>query len=291
MKTLTMLLLKLMALLPRPVAQALGHLIGNLNYWTQSRAAQVTAVNLALCGQDPGLQKSSLQATGKTMMETPAVWLAATSRIDTWFGEIYGEAILRAAVDNERGVLILLPHLGNWELFNVFYRRYGNMTALYQPPGQPGLDEMMHAVRSRHGNEMVPTDRRGVMRLYRVLEEGGSVVILPDQVPASGRYIPFCGVDALTDELAARLVKKTNAIALMMAFVRRADGRFDVHISEVERDLYGETEPALASMNRMIESTIALAPEQYQWEYKRFRERPAGEKKVYRFNKTPGVHQ
>ena len=291
MRTVILTVLRIWSLLPLRFLQMLGAMIGSIHHWTNSRAAQVTEVNLELCGLNKDLRRQSLQETGKTMMETPAVWLGARGRIDAWLGEVHKESLLREAVLADQGLLILLPHLGNWEMFNVFFRRYGKMTALYQPPRSPALNEIMRNVREGHGNEMVPTDRRGIRRLYRVLKGGGTVVILPDQVPVTGRFIPFFGTAALTDELAVRLLKKTGAKMLMLAFLRRFDGKFDVYVSEADEILYqGDPVSAMTALNSMVESAIALGPTQYQWEYKRFRERPVGEKKVYRFNKPARVH-
>jgi KDO2-lipid IV(A) lauroyltransferase len=50
----------------------------------------------------------------------------------------------------------------------------------------------------------------------------------------------------------------------------------------VGEDLYSEDiQTSLAALNRGVEAIVALAPEQYQWEYKRFRDRPAGESPAY----------
>jgi len=285
------LLLHILAALPRGLLQRLGVLTGIANHRLNTIAAKVTRVNLGLCGQDPDLSQKSLIETGKTLMETPAVWLGDPDRIDRWITRVEGESLLEEAIKEDRGLLMLLPHIGNWELFNIFYARYGKMTAMYQPPRRASLNRLLLDVRRRRGNEMVPADRRGLTRLFKALNEGATVVILPDQVPTSGSYVPFLGQQALTDELGVRLLQRTGARALGIFILRNAEGRFDVVIREPDPDIYSADMPtAMASMNQLIESGINLAPAQYQWEYKRFKARPAGAKKVYRFNKPPGVH-
>ena len=291
MSSILLSVLSLWAKLPRPILQLLGSALGSLHHFANTRPAQVTAANLAVCGQDADLRHESLRETGKTLLETPAIWFGTQDRLEDWFGEIRGESLLRESVQSDRGLMVLLPHLGNWELFNVFYRRYGRMTALYRPPRKAALDDVMRRVRGLHGNEMVPTDRRGIRRLYQVLESGGTVVVLPDQVPANGQFVTFFGTAALTDELAVRLQKKTAARALMLSFLRRRDGRFDTHILEPPESLYeGDRMSALTTLNSTVEKLVQLAPAQYQWEYKRFRERPKGAEKIYRFNKPAGYH-
>ena len=148
----------------------------------------------------------------------------------------------------------------------------------------------MAEVRARRGNRMVPTNRAGITALFRTLRDGGTVVVLPDQVPASGVYVPFFGHEALTDELSARLLQRSGAKALGLGILRREDGRFDVHVQAPGDDIYLGDNRAVTAVNALVEQIVMLAPAQYQWEYKRFRERPSGEPKIYRFGKSTRTH-
>ncbi|MDA0977280.1 MAG: lysophospholipid acyltransferase family protein [Proteobacteria bacterium] len=293
---LTRILLGGMAMLPRRLAQRLGSLLGWCNARFNTRSAAVTRANLALCCPETedceAWVKRSLIETAKTLMETPAVWMSDPQRTDQWIAEIEQEADLLQALRSDKGVLLILPHCGNWELLNVFFRRYGRMTALYQPPRQPALRPIMAEVRARSGNEMVATDRQGIAALYRRLKTGGTVVVLPDQVPASGTYAPFFGQMALTDELSVRLVRKTGAQALGIALLRKPDGLFRVVVKKPGPEFFSDEMPvALAGLNALVESLARIELDQYQWEYKRFRERPAGEEKIYRFGRPPALHR
>ena len=295
--TIVRALLTLAAKLPRKLAQGAGTLIGLGHYYFSSQASKVSAANLELCfpdktpGERQALQRMSLIETGKTMMETPAVWLGNLVTLDSWVTSVCHENLLVDAMASGRGTLILLPHVGNWELFNIYFRRHGTMTALYHPPRQAYLQDLMADVRSRHGNDMVPTTTGGLANLYKRLKSGGNVVILPDQVPASGKFVPFYGQAALTDELAARILRKTGAIAVCACVVRNPDGCFRVVFSEPDAQIYAEdVDESLRAVNALIEECASSFPEQYQWEYKRFKERRPGEAKIYRFRKPPGVH-
>ena len=272
----------------------MGELLGRLSYRINTRAAKVTRVNIGLCLPEESqelLTRNSLIATGKTVMETPAVWFGSSDEVDRWITTVHNEGLITEALEAETGTLVLLPHLGNWELFNVAFRRYGRMTALFQPPRHPGLQPVMSAVRARHGNQMVPANRRGVATLYKTLQAGGTVVVLPDQIPANGSYTSFFAQSALTDVLSARLLQKTGARAVGAAMIRQEDGRFELHFLAPESGIYDrDVNLATRAVNGLVEQAVMRAPDQYQWEYKRFRERPVGEPKVYRFNKPPGVH-
>ena len=279
MTTLLYMTLQQLAQLPRPLLQWLGRLLGQTHFLLNTRSARVTRINIDLCFPDlPAadrrqLVKASLKATGMTLFETPAVWLGKTSRLQGWITEIHNESLLLEALAAGRGLIVLLPHIGNWELFNFYFKRYaddhGPMTALYQPPKQEVMDGMVRQVRQQHGNQVAATDSAGLRKLYATLKEGGTVVVLPDQVPARGDLAPFFGQPALTDTLTSRLAARTGAKILSSAVIRKPDGRFAVHLDQASQQ--GLITPAL--INQLVEQAVNLAPAQYQWEYKRFKQR------------------
>ena len=286
-----------MALSPRWLSQFFGRLVGRVNFQLETRAYQVTSANLQLCFPEltdverDSLVKASLLSTGQTLMETPAVWLAGQGVLEKWIVRVCSENLLDEALSGGTGIIVLLPHIGNWELFNVYFASRGKMTALYQPPRQVYLRQTMEKIRSQFGNEIVATNTRGLTRLYRVLEEGGVVTLLPDQVPASGLYVPFFGHQALTDKLLSRLVLKTGAKVVIACVIRLEDGRFEVRFRSAEENIYStDIELSMRAVNVAVENCVEETPTQYQWEYKRFRERPTGERRIYRFNKPESFH-
>jgi KDO2-lipid IV(A) lauroyltransferase len=67
-----------------------------------------------------------------------------------------------------------------------------------------------------------------------------------------------------------------------MCAALRISGGWELHFLPVSEDLYSEDiETSLAALNSGVEAIIALAPEQYQWEYKRFRDQPPGVSAAY----------
>ena len=290
-------LLKLISIWPRPFLQVLGKAFGWVKYVTNSQAAQISRQNIQLCypqlsqKKQTQLLRASLSQTGQTLFETPSVWLSADSTLQPWIDEIKGEMVLTRAINASKGVIVVLPHFGNWELFNSYFSKYGSMTALYQPPRQQYLKEIMLHIRSGFGNEFVPTTKMGIFRLVRCLDAGGLVTILPDQVPRKGIFSDFFGNQALTDLLIPKLLRRTGAAAVAVTNKRKTNGHFTLICQEPDSNIYSMSDKLSArGLNKTIEACVAQAPEQYQWEYKRFRERPVGEKKLYRFKKPVEFH-
>ncbi len=291
------LVLRLLARLPRPASQFIGRRIGDINYLIRSRSFLVTEANLKICFPQLGaderrdLSRASLANTGQTLFETPAAWFGKPDSLKAWISEIVGEEILMDALDEDAGVVILLPHVGNWELFNSYSADIAPITALYQPPRQDFMRPLMEHVRENFGHELVATNVKGLARLYRVLSDGGVVTILPDQVPANGVFADFFGVSTLTDILVSRLLQKTKAQALVVCLTRLTNGQFRVKFERADPGIYDEDiDISVRAVNASVEKCVRENPAQYQWEYKRFRERPVGEKKLYRFDKSDGFH-
>jgi len=290
----------LMSWFPRRLSGLIGDFIGTVNLSLQTRSAKVTRTNIDLCF--PELSESersllvaeSLKNTGKNVMETPAAWMGSFGRINQWITGVENREIVEQAYKEGNGVIIILPHLGNWELFNVYYAHHpvGEMTGLYQPPDKAYLQHIMAEIRGRFGNEVVPTTRQGITRLYRCLGNGGLVTILPDQVPETGDFVDFFGEKALTDRLISRLLGKTGA-RVVCCFIKRLPENkgFTACFREPDPDIYSKDRLiSMAGVNKSVEACVREVPAQYQWEYKRYRERPSGELRVYNYEGDSWTH-
>ena len=187
----------------------------------------------------------------------------------------------RKALASEDGVILLIPHLSNWEVFGFYVGDEFPTTIMYQPPKNPRLDRLMREARSRSGIHMAPTNRKGVAQVLAALQRGELFCILPDQVPPQegGVYAPFFGEQAFTMTLVSRLIMRTGA-RVFCGFAKRlprARG-FKVIVKEANELIYSEDlEQSAIGLNKSVEQCVEIAIAQYQWEYKRFRRRPDGE--------------
>jgi KDO2-lipid IV(A) lauroyltransferase len=289
-----LLLAKAVALLPLRVSRWLGVLLGSLFYWIPNRERHVAAVNLELCfpertpQQRQRMLRRSLIEGMKTMLELPAIWL---DEPDIWMSRVDGqdgERILRQLLAQGRGVIVAIPHLGNWELHAHFLAAVGPFTALYRPPREAVLDDIIKSGRSRSGAKLVPTDVQGVKSLYTALKAGEIVAILPDQQPkgrdkSAGVFAPFFGQPALTMVLINRLARKTGA-AVLFSFGERLPGLggFRLHWNRAPAGIDDpDPEVAATALNLGVEQCVRLCPEQYQWSYKRFEASPDGGRSRY----------
>lgn len=289
--TLIKLLLRLFAGLPLRMAHAVGAIIGTWFVFMPNKLRSITRTNIALCFATMGEQERtrllhrSLIETGKTMTEIGALWLWPRDRMLALVSRVSGEHLVKEALTQGKGVILVAPHLGSWETVGLYCSAHYPITSLYRPPRMSALDSMMRAARQRLGATLVPTDAGGIRALYRALEKGEVVGILPDQEPSAGTgvFAPLFGVPAYTMVLVARLALKTKA-PVIFAYAERLplSSGYHLHFLRAPPALHeGSVEDSTRAMNAMVEECVRALPDQYQWSYKRFRSRPAGEKRFY----------
>lgn len=239
--------------------------------------------------QNEQLSKASIISTFQTMAESGPVWLWPTAKVMKHVLEVEGLELLNEAHARGKGVVVLAPHLGNWEVLGVYLDSCGcgQTSLLYQAPKNQHLDKLIYNARSRRGAKLVGTDTKGVAMLLKALKNGEIAGILPDQVPpeSGGEFAPLFGKEVLTMTLVSRLIQKTGARAVLgFAAKIRVEGKegWKIIFRKPDEKIYAEhIQLSLLAMNKSIESLVNEYPEQYQWEYKRFKRLPPGQERPY----------
>ncbi len=291
MHPLALFLLRFVARLPLSVLHGAGTLLGWLSWLVPNPNKTVALRNLELCFPQQGraarhaLARRYLIEAGKTLTETIALWLGDPERLRAYTREVRGGELLEQALAQGKGVIIVSPHIGSWEYVGLYCAALHPMTCLYRPARKQGLESVVVSGRERMGMRLAPTDTRGVRILLQALKGNELIGILPDQDPRdeAGAFAPFFGVPAKTMTLLPRLAHKSGAPVLFACAERLPRGRgFRLHFLPAPEGLAGnDTIAAAAALNQGVEQCVRIAPEQYQWAYKRFRTRPEGEASLY----------
>ncbi|MEO6410127.1 MAG: lysophospholipid acyltransferase family protein [Burkholderiaceae bacterium] len=260
-----------------------GSLLGWAAYLLSPSYRNRFRAQAAQAGVAPAARRAAVAHAGRMVAELPWLWLRApgaqlTSRV-TW----HGEALLRAAHAQGRGVVFMTPHLGCFEITAQAYAElYANSlapaTVLYRPARQGWLRELMAQVRQRAGLVTVPASLAGVRQMIRALRRGEVVGLLPDQVPPAGLgvWAPFFGRPAYTMTLAARLVQQTGAVPLLIWGERLPRGAgYALHTVAFDEALPDDPQrqaESAAAVNRAMQRLIAQCPQQYLWGYHRYKQ-------------------
>lgn len=285
------LLFHFFAKLPLRSNHAIAALLGRVLFYFPSRIKKVSEANINIAfahlplSEKQALLKQSLIAYCKTVTEVAPIWLWPNEK-SLRFLTVSEKEIMQSAVKDNKGVIFLTPHIGCWEICGLYMGQQTPITSMYQQPKMKELDALTRMSREKTGATLVDTSRKGLMALIKALRAGESVAILPDQTPKdlkSGIFAPFYQRPALTMTLITNLVQKTGA-TIVFGWGRRLPGGQGYHLEFLKADdaLY-DPDPLVATtaLNHQVERIIAMAPEQYQWAYKRYKKVPEGLDKVY----------
>lgn len=282
-------ILKSISWLPLPVARVVGKALGALIVILNLQPLRTAKINLALCYPEMSkqdikrLSAKRMSHLAQALFETPKVWRAGNAGVAEKILAIKGLELFETSLLEGLGTILVIPHQGNWEVIGLWASQQAAMTSLYDPPRMVELEAWIKTSREQAGATLVPTNLRGVAALIKALQRGEITGILPDQQPPpnSGDFAPFLGIQTQTMTLIHKLLQRSGSRALMCTALR-VRGGWEIHFLPVARQIYSDDQQtSLAALNQGVEAIIALAPEQYQWEYKRFRARPDGEPPVY----------
>ncbi|MBD9536897.1 MAG: lauroyl acyltransferase [Stenotrophomonas sp.] len=267
----------------RTLADTVAWLWGGID----ARESRVTRRNLELAYPELGadqrrrLHRQILRTTARQALETLYLWTHdPADNLARHLKQRNGQALYDAALASGKGVIVIAPHYGNWELLNQWLAERGPIAIVYAPPENPVGDEFLQLCRGGDNVRQVRAEGPAVRQLFKVLKDGGATGILPDQQPKNGdgEFVPFFGVQALTMTLVNRLAERTGA-TLLYAWCERIgpDLEFALHVEPAEPAIADADLPtAVATLSAGIERIARRDPSQYQWTYKRYTLRPPG---------------
>jgi KDO2-lipid IV(A) lauroyltransferase len=274
---------RLLALLPLPVLQWLGGVLGWVVYWASPAYRRRIRENLpAAAATDAAERRRVLRRAigegGKQALELAWVWSASAAQIQARVQTANPQTI-DALLQQDRAILMLTPHLGCFEVIAQHHmtRAAGKarpMLALYRMPRKAVLRPLFENARRRHGLLLAPADLHGVRLMLRALRDRQIVGLLPDQVPSRGEgvWAPFFGRPAFTMTLPARLARTHDALVVLVYAQRLPRGAgYRIHWEPLAAPLSGDSAADAATLNRAMEALILRCPEQYLWSYNRYK--------------------
>jgi len=286
------LMAKGLAALPWPVLRRLADAIAWAWRRLDARESRVARRNLELAfpellpSEREEMHAGVLRYTARQFLETLRIWTRPAAANLPMIREQHGAGLFDAAVASGRGLIIAIPHYGNWELLNHWMVERTGICVLYRAPQSAVGDAFLRKARHCPGDRVtqVRAEGQGMRQLFTTLRDGGAVVILPDQQPKSGDgvFAPFFGIPALTMTLLSRLAHRTGAKVLFLWCERIGDDgtpAYSLHVEEAPAEVSDEDPvAATTAINATVERIARRAPTQYQWTYKRYTLRPSGRK-------------
>ena len=154
------------------------------------------------------------------------------ARADCWhrMGRL---ANLAAAQARGKGVLLLTPHLGNWEFGAAFFVQHGfKLLVLTQPEPEQGLTKLRQASRARRGVEtlVVGEDAFAFIEIIKRLQAGATVALLVDRPPPPTAVTVELFGRPFQASIAAAELARASGCALLPTYVVRQSGGYSASL-------------------------------------------------------------
>ncbi|HXS68918.1 MAG TPA: lysophospholipid acyltransferase family protein [Candidatus Polarisedimenticolia bacterium] len=221
---------------PRGVCLSFGRILANIYWKLASSRREIIIQNLL-----PALNNDRAAATKKAKelihgfaIKVVDLWrYEAGLPIENTFGHATGWERFENALAQKRGVLLLTPHLGNWEFGGPWLTQKG-ITLQVVTMAEPGKNftQLRQRSRARWNIEtlVVGTDPFAFVEIIRRLEAGAVIALLIDRPLAStSATVNLFGKPFAASTAAAELARASGSVLLPVYLPRRGN-TYEAHV-------------------------------------------------------------
>lgn len=267
-------------LLPLKLVFRLGAMLGTLAYYLAIPFRRVVYSNLRIAfGNEKSeteiriLAKTHFKQLGANLLSCFKIAKLEKSQVEKIF-ETENLDRLDAALEQGKGVILVLSHLGNWELFAQIcqFRSQYSWGTIYRALDNRYIENDFCKLRTQRGVQLFDR-KRGFKSPIQFLRNGGALGILVDQHAGdTGFWLPFFGRLASTSGLAGVCALHTDAILLPIAIYTQGTARWKLSVSEpIPTSKDDTTESIALKINRSVETQIRRSVPDWFWVHNRWK--------------------
>ncbi|OEU64760.1 MAG: hypothetical protein BBJ57_03025, partial [Desulfobacterales bacterium PC51MH44] len=193
--------------------------------------------------------------------------------------QIKGEANLHNALKEEKGVILISAHLGNWEIMPLYWSLYFKtpIAVVARQIRNNIFNRWIDRLRTRFGNRVI--DKEGALpEMTRTLRQNKMLGILIDQGTKSslGVKITFFNKFVTATPAAVLLAMRCKSPVLPVFCTRNDDGILTITVEpplslERTNDLRADLKTNTQIIMDAIEKAVREYPEQWFWVHKRWK--------------------
>jgi len=267
---------------PYPVAMAMARGLARLLFdvFRFKRSRTLGRISAAFPEKTPREVRAIARRSLANILQSGVEMIRAPRLTRKWMdrhvidGQLYKDR-LQALVDEGNGVVIMVPHSGNWYMAAWSMAKYGlPLFALAARQRNPKIDAWM---KRQYGDiEVLDRSERSTLGLIRdKLREGRAFAILPDlRVKTRDVEVDFLNGKANVSHAGAMFAVRTGA-PIVVAAMRREGGRHAFnHIATLRPDpganAKEEAERLTREVMRLIDAEVRERPGEWYWYNKRW---------------------
>lgn len=188
------------------------------------------------------------------------------------------KALIASAMQNNRGVVAVTGHIGNWELLAQSFAHAGIAAHTFAKPlYDPRLTAWVDRERTKYGLGVLWRGAPGgVKNILRVFRRGEMLALLIDQdTDVDGCFVPFFGRLTHTPTAAASLALRFN-VPILFCYTHRTKSGHTLVIEPIEAhencDRQAEIQRLTAVLSARLQAAIERAPSQWVWLHERWKQ-------------------
>ncbi len=185
---------------------------------------------------------------------------------------------LTSALARGKGVILLVAHIGNWELLGAVWGLMGHRVySFFLDARIDSLGKLLNDLRQSRGIKLIP--RAELKKSVHCLKQNAMLGVIADQDGGeNGIYTEFFGETVSAPRGPAALARSTGAAIVPNFLIRNSDDTYTmimhkpiimVKTDSKEADIRAYTERFL----KIYERLIRQYPKQWLWMYERWKER------------------
>ena len=274
--------------LPERTAYRLAYAAAD--FVTKRKGKNVSRLRANLQRTKPNMTELDLDLLLIDAMRSYMRYWCDTFRFPDWSPErvretvsVTNEHLLLDAISAKTGVIVTLPHAGNWDHAGAYFCGKGiNLVTVVEHLKPEKLFLKFLSYRQAMGMEVLPLDGRVLGTLEQRLRQGALVALIADRdLSRSGIAVTFFGAPSRMPPGPAILALKTDA-PLITAFVSYTETGIHIDFNQVSLPASGSDEEKIShivqDMAQQFEVGITAHPEDWHmlqriWTDGDFRER------------------
>lgn len=262
------------SLLPLPLIDRLGSGIGFLFYYLSASYRRLAIRNLRIAyGQEkdlPEIQRlarATCQRTIANFLSTLKTTTLPSSQMNNYVS-VEGKEELHTALAQGKGVILVLGHMGNWEVLNRLHDHLPpgiQAGGIYQRLKNPLVNAHLLTQREQDGSCMFDK-KKGFHAPASFVKNGGLLIVVADQKTGrAGIPIPFFGRLSALSPLPSLLAKKAGSPVFAAGIETTAPGHWTVILKPLSN------KPQTNEIISTLETLIRRSPADYLWLHNRWR--------------------
>lgn len=270
----------------RRMRLAVGIILGRIMILSNKKRFAVTLENLKYAfPEKPDLwrhevARKAYRNLGLTFAEIAAFPRISDTEVRSMI-EYENIHILNEKLSENKGLILLSGHFGNWELlaYSAGLLAQIPITIVVKPQRSMPVDALLNTNRIRSGNRIVPFDK-AARTVIAALRNGEAVALLADQAADADRdvFVDFFGRPAATYEAPATLALRTGSPVVIGFAVRQTSGKYRVKLEEVFHGDLPNSKDGIIELTRrhtaILERAVREHPDLWAWQHKRWKYNP-----------------